>query len=182
MGDENKQIKPRKTVWVVLYLDRDDKAPSGALKALSSKFRAKAYCEATGKKWFSEPNKIVGSGFWANDYTYILAKPNGETICKWVLEETVIDDDVEDTFSYAPIEKENEALRNECARLRKELAEVMQRNAAAACYATMWDGGIDYTKETVLDNLFAVREILAGDHKKVMELFESWKRNEEAKA
>ena len=172
----------RKTVWVVLYCDRDDINPSGALKVLSSKFRAKAYCEEVGKKWFSEPHKIEGSGFWANDYTYVLAKPNGETICTWVLEETVIDDDVEDSFRYPPIEKENAALRKECQCLREAIVEVTQRNAAAACYATMWDGGLDYTKEAVLDNLAAVREILFGDHKKIRELYEAWKKNEEARA
>lgn len=177
-----KNEQPKKTVWVVLYCEREDKEPSGALKVLSSKLRAKLYCEEAGKKWFSDSQKVEGTGYWENDYTYALVKPNGETYCTWVLEETVIDDDVESSFHYPPIEKENEVLRNECYRLRRELAEVTQRNAVAATYATMWDGGRDYTKEHILDNLQSVREVLSGDHRKVRELYENWKKNEECGA
>lgn len=176
-----KQEQPRKTVWVVLYSDGGDKTPDGALKVFSSKLRAKVYCEEKGKQWYADSPNTKGEGHWINDYTYAIFKPNGSSICTWNLEETVIDNDVESNFCYPQVEKENEVLRNECYRLRRELAEVTQRNAVAATYATMWDGGRDYTKERVLDNLQIVKDVLAGDHLKVRELYETWKRNEENK-
>ena len=165
-------------VYVVTFTAyvKDD-TPDYALKVFSSKLRAKAYCEQKASHW-SGPGHLTVTCTWVDDYT-IVRYVNGVANCKFEIDETDIDDEVPADFHYPQIEKENEVLRNECYRLRKELADVTQRNAVAATYATMWDGGKDYTKERVLDNLQIVKDVLAGDHQKVRELYESWKKNEE---
>lgn len=153
------------------------------LKIFSSKANAKYYCYRMGLQKKGDDNAIVLH--WENEDTLLLFKFNGENYdelrSRWEIHSTDIDSDVPVDFNDPQIEKENEVLRNECYRLRKELAEVTQRNAVAATYATMWDGGRDYTKERVLDNLQIVKDVLAGDHLKVRELYETWKKNEENK-
>ena len=171
----------KKSVFVVTFTAMArDAAPDGFLKVFASKLRAKSYIEKTASHWVG-PGNFAGTLSWIND-DEMIQYVNGKAACKWRIEETDIDDEVPSDFRYPPIEKENEVLRNECYRLRKELADVTQRNAVAATYATMWDGGREYTKERVLDNLQIVKAVLAGDHQKVQELYEAWKRNEETKA
>ena len=151
------------------------------IKIFSSKLRAKVYCEHRAREFQGNSKSIILD--WENDSTLLLYKQEGEKQAKldfrWDIYEIEIDDDVPADFHYPQIEKENEVLRNECYRLRKELADVTQRNAVAATYATMWDGGWNYTKERVLENLHIVKDVLAGDHAKVRELYEAWKKNEE---
>ncbi len=148
------------------------------VKVFASKTKAKAFIE-------NETNKHKGEwkfteSLWSTDYEFYAT--NHQVTYFWGIYEPELDDEVPSDFHYPPIENENEVLRNECYRLRRELAEVTQRNAVAATYATMWDGGRDYTKEAVLDNLQTVRDVLAGDHAKVRELYEDWKKNEEQRA
>lgn len=52
-------------------------------------------------------------------------------------------------------------------------------NAAARCYATMWDGGWKYTKEHIIENLHAIRNILEGNEEgnsELSKMFERWSK------
>ena len=189
---ETTNNKPKRKCFVVLFTcGREAKEEFGnetaidfsPIKIFSSNLRAKVYCEHRARE-FQDNFKSI-TLYWENDSTLRLYKQEGEKQAeldfRWEIYETEIDDDVPSDFHYPQIEKENEVLRNECYRIRKELADVTQRNAVAATYATMWDGGWNYTKEMVLENLHIVKDVLAGDHKKVTEIFENWLKNRETK-
>lgn len=154
------------------------------IKIFASNLMARVYCEHKAREFQSKDKTILID--WLDESTLLLYKQDGEKNAeldqRWEIYETDIDDNVPSDFHYPQIEKENEVLRNECWNLRKQLSEVTQRNAVAATYATMWDGGRDYTKEHVLENLHTVKEVLAGDHAKIRELYEGWKKSEEANA
>jgi len=187
---ETTNDKPKRKCFVVLFTcGREAKEEFGnetamdfsPLKIFASNIMARVYCERRGRKFQSKDKTIIRE--WENPDTLLLYKQEGdkqeELDYRFEIYETDIDDDVPADFHYPLIEKENEVLRNECYRLRKELADVTQRNAVAATYATMWDGGWNYTKERVLENLQIVKDVLAGDHAKVQELYEKWKKYEE---
>lgn len=189
---ETTNDKPKRKCFVVLFTcGREAKEEFGnetamdfsPLKIFASNLMARVYCEHRGREFQSKDKTIILE--WENADTLYLYKQEGdkqeELDCKFEIYETDIDDDVPADFHYPQIEKENEVLRNECYRLRKELADVTQRNAVAATYATMWDGGWNYTKERVLENLHIVKDVLEGDHKKVTELFENWLKYRETK-
>ena len=189
---ETTNDKPKRKCFVVLFTcGREAKEEFGnetaidfsPIKIFSSNLRAKVYCEYRARE-FQENFKSI-TLYWENDSTLLLYKQEGEKQAeldfRWEIYETEIDDDVPADFHYPQIEKENEVLRNECYLLRKALADVTQRNAVAATYATMWGGGLNYTKERVLENLHIVKDVLAGDHKKVTELFEEWLKQREKK-
>ena len=189
---ETTNDKPKRKCFVVLFTcGREAKEEFGnetaidfsPIKIFSSNLRAKVYCEHIGREFQKNSKSIILD--WENDSTLLLYKQEGEKQAelgsRFEIYETEIDDDVPADFHYPQIEKENEALRNECYRLRKELADVTQRNAVAATYATLWDGGWNYTKERVLENLHIVKDVLAGDHAKVRVLFEEWLKQRETK-
>ena len=185
------KAKEKKSVWVVLHtLSKEAEEPFGngtafdfvPMKIFASHLMAKVYCERRAREaQFRHDFSVVD---WVNDDTVILYKTGMEDdtrripYARWEIHETDIDDEIPADFHYPQIEKENKVLREECWNLRKQLADVKQRNAVAATYATMWDGGRDYTKEHVLQNLNTVRDVLAGDHAKVRELYEAWKKKE----
>ena len=153
----------------------------GPLKIFSSTLRAKDFCEKKARELIGRDSSLVLH--WENEATLRLLKKNGESYDEvdscFEIYETEIDDNVPANFHYPPIEEENEALRNECWILRRRMAAVMARNAVAASYATMWDGGYNYTKERVLEVLHKVKDVLAEDHDISRELFEAWKKEEE---
>lgn len=186
------KAKEKKSVWTVLFTAGNEAKESFGkdtafyfvpIKIFASHLMAKVYCEHRVREVQSRYNFLVVD--WVNDDTVILYKTgiDDETrhipYARWEIHETHVDDEVPADFHYPQIEKENEVLRNECWNLRKQLADVKQRNAVAATYATMWDGGKDYTKEQVLQNLNTVKDVLAGDHSKVLELYENWKKEED---
>ena len=190
---ETKEPNTKYKCFVVLFtLGREAEKSFGKetaidfspLRIFASELMARCYCEQHGREFQRIDKTIILD--WMNRDTLLLYKQVGDRKeqinCRFEIHETVIDEDFPSDFHYPPIEKENEVLRLECYRLRKELAEVTQRNAVAATYATMWDGGRDYTKESVLDILNTVRDVLAGDHAKVRELYETWKKKEGNKA
>ena len=186
---ENKETNTKHKCFVVLFTCGDEaKKAFGSetamdfspLKIFASNLMARVYCECRAREFQSKDKTITLE--WENADTLLLYKQDGdkqeELDYRFEIWETEIDDDVPSDLHYPQIEKENEVLRNECYRLRKELADVTQRNAVAATYATMWDGGWNYTKERVLDNLHIVKDVLAGDHAKITELYEAWKKSE----
>ena len=185
----SKETNAKRKCFVVLFtVGREAKEVFGnetamdfsPLKIFASNLMAKVYCEHRAREFQSKDKTTIID--WKNADTLLLYKREGEKQAgvdfRWEIYETEIDDHVPADFHYPQIETENEVLRNECCRLRKELADVIQRNAVAATYATMWDGGRDYTKEHVLQNLHIVKDVLAGDHAKVQELYEAWKKSE----
>lgn len=131
-----------------------DKIP---LKIFSSYQLAKNYVESRktlkGKEWFWESvDKLVVKV----DDTYDMV---------YQIHDCAVDDSIPDDFKVPEIEKENIALTKENRQLKKEISEANGKIARAASYATMWDGGYDYTKEAVLENLHMVRSILDGNKK-----------------
>ena len=178
---ENKETNMKHKCFVVLFTCGDEaKKAFGSetamdfspLKIFASNLMARVYCECRAREFQSKDKTITLE--WENADTLLLYKQDGD---KQEELDYAIERGKKDTDD-PQIEKENEVLRNECYRLRKELADVTQRNAVAATYATMWDGGWNYTKERVLDNLHIVKDVLAGDHAKITELYEVWKKSE----
>ena len=75
------------------------------------------------------------------------------------------------------VEKENLALKTENKELRKKLSHAEGLNAAARCYLVMYDGGWQYAKEHVLENMHAAKHILEdgeAGNAKINEMFEKW--------
>ena len=152
------------------------------LKVFSSTLRAKDYCEKKAREVISrnKDKRLVYN--WESDTTLYIYHYNGENYddaWRFEIHETEVDNAVPIDFTYPAIEKENESLREECWILRRRMAAVMARNAVAASYATMWDGGYNYTKERVLEVLHKVKDVLAEDYDRSRELFEAWKKEEE---
>lgn len=58
------------------------------------------------------------------------------------------------------IEKENLALKDENIELRNRLSQLEELIAGARRFLTMWDGGWSYSKEHILKNAHAARDIL----------------------
>lgn len=184
---QNESPKQKKCYVVLFTLARKDgedfcfepEIDLTPLKIFTSHLRAMVHCEKNAREVQASTTSTIVD--WIDDDTLLLYKEGGLTEMRWKIYETFIDDNIPANFNYPPIEEENESLRNECKWLREELADIMQRNAVAATYATMWDGGRNYTKEHVLENLQIVKDVLAGDHIKVIELFENWAKNRESK-
>lgn len=156
--------KGRKVYCVTCSEYSDDKAgmdEERPLRVFSALLLAKKFCEGRAAR-------IAGShgGDWYWE--------NYETLIVWV-DDTIgmayhvraaeVEDDIPDEFRVPEVEKENKALMAENRQLRKEVSEAAVKIAKALSYATMYDGGYDYAKETVLENLHMVRGILSGKTK-----------------
>ena len=127
------------------------------LKIFSSYQLAKNYAESRevlkGKEWH-----------WESVDTMVV-KIDDDYDMVYQIHDCYVDDSIPDDFKVPEIEKENIALINENRQLKKELSEANCKIARAASYATMWDGGYEYTKEAILENLHMVRSILDGNKK-----------------
>ena len=58
------------------------------------------------------------------------------------------------------IERENLSLKNENVELREKLANAERSIAEAKCWLTMWDGGWNYDKKHILNNVHTAKSIL----------------------
>lgn len=163
-------------VYIVKLLEREDHY-STQLKVFSSLLKAKNYCECEASKLSYRNNSIEPEDhetWWEDNFTYI-AKVND---FEWILEidETDLDEDVVDV-SRPEIEVENEILRKENLELREKLSKQAAMNAAAQACLIMWDGGWKYTKEHVLDCMYAAKDMLernAEGDKALKKMFECW--------
>lgn len=165
-----------KKVYVVNFsLEKnDDKTP---MKVFSSLLKAKNYCEEKASNLFYKNNSIEPekyTTFWEDNFTYIVQVGPKEYV--YEIEEADLDEDIKDV-SRPEIEIENENLKKENLELKDELSKQMSMNAAAKCYLVMYDGGWKYTKEHIIENMHAARNILEGNEKgkcTLEEMFEKW--------
>ena len=116
-------------------------------------------------------------GWWDDAWNYIYEdNDNPQEHYYFEIEEVHMDQD--NKLPELPeVEKENLALKTENKELRKKLGHVEGLNAAAKCYLTMYDGGWQYAKEHVLENMHSARFILEDGERgnaKIDEMFESW--------
>lgn len=160
MSDYPYNLREKRKVFCVTCQTSCHKELDGfetPLKIFSSYQLAKNYAESReclkGKEWH-----------WESVDTMV-AKIDDEYDMVYQIHDCYVDDSIPDDFKVPEIEKENIALTKENRQLKRELSEANVKIARAASYATMWDGGYDYTKEAILENLHMVRSILDGNKK-----------------
>lgn len=137
---------------------------------------AQYYIEEEIKKLLKD-KFIPKNGYWDDAWNYVYEdKDDPNCMYYFEIEEVFIDQD-NNLPELPEIEKENLALKAENKELRKKLGHVEGLNAAAKCYLTMYDGGWQYAKEHVLENMHAARSILEDEESgnaKINEMFENW--------
>lgn len=148
------------------------------LKAFSSKMLAHYYIECQCKHLLK--GLYDGSnGFWENDLKYIYNNHhNNETYC-YEIDEIELDESIK-LPNLPELEKENLTLKEENNELRKQLAHVKGLNSAAQCFLTMYDGGWDYAKEHVIENMHEARAVLEDGEKGndlILKMFEGWQES-----
>ena len=136
--------------------EEDDDFPT-PLKMFPSFLLAKDYAEKCARKHLKGKDWL-----WENCDT-LVAKIDNEYEQMYEIHDCEVDESIPSEFKMPDIEKENHALCEEVRQLKKELGESKAKIAEAHAYAHMWDGGYDYTKEAVLENLHMVRSILEDD-------------------
>ena len=149
------------------------------LKAFSGRLAASQYIESIIKDVVKDKFDPK-NGIWENAWTYVYNVDDVKTYC-YEIEEVDVEQNV--VLPCIPsVEQENLALKAENNELRKKLSHAEGLNAAARCYLTMWDGGWDYAKEHVIENMHAARDILEDGkpgNDKITEMFEDWQRSKQ---
>ena len=146
------------------------------VKAFSSRMKAQAYVEAKVRDMFKEDFRPE-RGFWNNPWLYCYRSdedPANEYL--WEIEEVEVEEGA-GLPDVPEVEKENKALKAENAKLKADVEKLSSQIAAAECWLTMWDGGWDYGKEVILENVNAAKAILKGSKEadsKIREMFEGW--------
>ena len=167
-------MSEKKAYVVTFHVCSDDEG--GPLRVLSSKMRAQQYIESEVKRFLKDRFK-PDNGYWQNDLEYWYDDRDEKFEYHWEISEIDIDDGI-DLPPLPEVEKENNSLKAENISLRKRLGHVEGLNAAARCYLTMWDGGWDYAKEHVIENMHAAKAILEDGevgNAKIGEMFRGWK-------
>ena len=162
MSDYPYSITDSRKVFCVTCEAACKNCPEGdehPLRIFSSYQLAKHFCEERASR------EILGKTYewhWDN-YETLVVEVNDKYDMVYHIRDAKVEDDIPDDFRVPEIEKENRALMEENRQLRKEISDANVKIAKALSYATMWDGGYDYTKEAVLENLHVVRGILKGN-------------------
>ena len=170
-------MKERK-LYVVKFSINDIGEYFSILKALPSKMLAHQYVEEKCKKRLKESFK-PDNAHWENDLTYYYEDDKNE---KWSYIYEIEPVDLDESIELQPlpeVEKENLALKEENNELRKQLAHVKGLNSAAQCFLTMYDGGWDYAKEHVIENMHEARAVLEDGQQSnilITEMFENWQK------
>lgn len=171
----NMIMKERK-LYVVKFSINDIGECFSILKALPSKMLAHQYVETECKRFMKE-NFKPDNAHWENDLTYYYEDDKNE---KWSYIYEIEPVDLDESIKLQPlpeVEKENLSLKEENNELRKQLAHVKGLNSAAQCFLTMWDGGWDYAKEHVIENMHEARAVLEDGERGntlVLKMFEDW--------
>ena len=160
----------------------DDYLDAVHVKAFASWMKANAYVEDAAKKLLKDrydPER----GAWDDPWKYVYRPDDtGKNDYMWTIEEVELGDDVE-LPGIPGVEKENKALKAENAKLKTDVEKLSSQIAAAECWLSMWDGGWDYGKEVILENVNAAKAILKGSKEadgKIREMFEGWLKSREA--
>lgn len=174
-------MKERKLFIVKFGIDEID-SNDCILKAFSSKMLAQCYIKDECKRFIeSMHNNIYDESFgvWENDLTYCYADSNHiHNRYYYEIDQIELDESIE-LPDLPVVEKENLVLKEENNELRKQLAHVKSLNSAAQCFLTMYDGGWDYAKEHVIENMHEARAVLEDGEKGntfVLNMFENWQK------
>lgn len=160
----------------------DDYLDAVHVKAFASWMKAQAYVEAKVRDMFKEGFRPE-RGFWNDPWMYCYRPdedPANEHL--WNIEEVEVEEGV-GLPDIPDVEKENKALKTENAKLKTDVEKLSSQIVAAECWLTMWDGGWDYGKEVILENVNAAKAILKGSKEadgKIREMFEGWLKSREA--
>jgi len=167
-----------KKIYVVKFdIGRsEDDLDAVHVKAFASRLKASVYVEDKAKELFKESFRPE-NGAWDDPWHYWY-KPDSNPANEymWEIEEVEVEDGV-DLPDIPDVEKENKALKAENAKLKIDAEKMSSQIAAAECWLSMWDGGWDYGKEIILENVNAAKAILKGSKEadsKIHEMFEAW--------
>ena len=172
-------IHMERKLYVVKFSINDIGEDFTILKAFPSKMLAHQYVETNCKRFMKENFKL-DHAYWENDLTYYYEDDkNKKWSYIWEIEPVDLDESIE-LQPLPEVEKENLALKEENNELRKQLAHVKSLNSAAQCFLTMWDGGWDYAKEHVLENMHAAKAVLEDSEESnalVSKMFDNWQKS-----
>lgn len=148
---------PSKKLFCVKFMISPDD-DFDVLKAFSGHLAAKLYVESKIKSHLGEAYKPE-NGCWENAWTYRYSNALNEHDYIFEIEEVEVEEDI--VLPPLPsIENENLALKTENIELREKLAHCNGAISSALHFLTMWDGGWDYAKEHVLENMHRARALL----------------------
>jgi hypothetical protein len=145
------------------------------LKAFPSKMLSQQYVERKCKELLKERFNPK-CAHWENDLTYYYENDIEKMSYIYGIEPVDPDESIE-LPPLPEVEKENRSLKEENNELRKQLAHTKGLNSAAQCYLTMWDGGWDYAKEHVIENMHKAKSVLSDGEKGnelILNMFEGW--------
>lgn len=159
------------------------------LKAFAGRLSAAQYAESEVKRLLKDkydPSK----GYWIDAWQYRYEDASRSEDCSgrrcprsylFEIEEVDVEQDV--ILPELPfVEKESLALKRENNDLRRKLGHAEGLIAAAKCYLTMWDGGWEYDREHILENMHTAKSVLEDGktgNEKITEMFEEWLENGE---
>ena len=154
------------------------------LKAFAGRLSAQQYVESEVKRLLKDKYD-PGGGCWTDAWNYryedalrIEDRDGNERTYDYSFEIEEVDVEHDVVLPELPfVEKESLALKQENKDLRKKLGHAEGLIAAAKCYLTMWDGGWEYDREHILENMHAARFILEDGNpgnQKITEMFEHW--------
>ena len=158
-------------------------------KAFAGRLSAQQYIESKCKQLVRE-NYNPDNGCWIDAWNYRYENAmrckdyNGkEHLYDYSFEIEEVDIEQTVVLPELPfVEKESLALKQENKDFRQRLGHVEGLIAAAKCYLTMWDGGWEYDREHILENMHIAKSILEDGepgNRKIMEMFEEWLKNRE---
>ena len=177
-------ISPMK-VFVVKFRIGDDN-DFNISKAFAGRLSAQQYVESEAKRLLKDEYD-PGRGRWTDAWNYRYEnamrckdREGKEHLYDYSFEIEEVDVEQNVVLPELPaVEKESLALKQENRDLRKKLGHAEGLIAAAKCYLTMWDGGWEYDREHILENMHAARFILEDGepgNRKIQEMFEGWLR------
>ena len=146
-------------LFVVKFKFEEDDKDIVILKAFAGHLSASQYVENEVKTYNKDFKEEYG--VWEDPWHYIYKDPSQSNLRtkSYEIEEVEIEEDV--VLPELPsIEKENLALKDENIELRNRLSQLEEYIAGARRFLTMWDGGWSYSKEHILKNAHAARDIL----------------------
>lgn len=146
-------------LFVVKFKFEDDDKDVVILKAFAGHLSASQYVENEVKTYNKDFKEEYG--IWEDPWHYIYKDPSQSNLRppSYEIEEVEVEEDV--VLPELPsIEKENLALKDENIELRNRLSQLEARVAGARSFLSMWDGGWNYSKEHILKNAHAAKDIL----------------------
>lgn len=163
----------------------------GISKAFAGRLSAQQYVESECKRLVRD-NYNPDNGCWIDAWNYRYENAlkcedchGKERLYDYVFEIEEVDVEQNVVLPELPfVEKENLSLKQENKDLRQRLGHAEGLIAAAKCYLTMWDGGWEYDREHILENMHAAKSVLEdgeSGNRKIAEMFEQWLANRNPK-